>query len=157
VSFYLDASTILPFLVEEPSTETVQEFLRTAVAPLIVSEFAAQVGQIRRLPLPPGRLHAFGVGDAVGAPSTVSATRSPNVARTTARRRSPQTYSLDDVMQQAGDGLILVAAMVEDERTNPREVREVGDVCASAKLAVVVCSSRRAALAAHSTRPQIGG
>jgi hypothetical protein len=48
------------------------------------------------------------------------------------------TAILDHVMQQAGDGLILVAAIVEDERADPQEVREVGDVRALAQLAVVV-------------------
>ena len=40
-------------------------------------------------------------------------------------------------MQQAGDGLILVAAIVEDEGADPQEVREIGDVRALATLAVV--------------------
>jgi hypothetical protein len=55
-----------------------------------------------------------------------------------ARCCSPQSYSLDDVMQQAGDGLVLVAAIFEDERADPQQAREVGDVRALAKLAIVV-------------------
>jgi predicted nucleic acid-binding protein len=41
VNLYLDASAILPFLIVEPSSETVLRFLVEADAPLGVSEFAA--------------------------------------------------------------------------------------------------------------------
>ena len=38
---YLDASAILPLLIEEPGSAAVDRFLATAAQPLIVSEFAA--------------------------------------------------------------------------------------------------------------------
>ncbi len=38
---YLDASAILPLLIEEPGSAAVDRFLVTAAQPLIVSEFAA--------------------------------------------------------------------------------------------------------------------
>lgn len=41
MSLYLDASAILPYLVEEQFSETVQDFLRNAAEPPFVSEFAA--------------------------------------------------------------------------------------------------------------------
>lgn len=41
MSLYLDASAILPFLIVEPSSETVMRFLGEADGPLAVSEFAA--------------------------------------------------------------------------------------------------------------------
>jgi hypothetical protein len=79
----------------------------------------AQVGQIRLLPLPPGRLAAFAVGDAVG-------TALDDVGDARAERGAHDgavllTTILDHVMQQAGDGLILIAAIVEDECADPQE------------------------------------
>ena len=41
MSFYLDASAILPIFVYEPSSQIVQSFLSAADQPLIVNEFAA--------------------------------------------------------------------------------------------------------------------
>jgi predicted nucleic acid-binding protein len=41
VSVYLDASVILPMLLEEPASEAVDAFLLACDEPLIVSEFAA--------------------------------------------------------------------------------------------------------------------
>lgn len=41
MSFYLDASAILPILVDESSSQTLQNFLLVADRPLVVNEFAA--------------------------------------------------------------------------------------------------------------------
>jgi predicted nucleic acid-binding protein len=38
---YLDASALLPMLIEEPGSVTVDEFIAKASAPLVISEFAA--------------------------------------------------------------------------------------------------------------------
>ncbi len=79
----------------------------------------AQVGQIRRLPPQQG---AF-TPSLSGTPSVqvLDDIGDARAERGAHEGAATLTAILDHVMQQAGDGLILIAAMVEDERADPQE------------------------------------
>ena len=87
-------------------------------------------------------------------PSTIAATRSPKRSRISSRVLGAALV-LDGVVQQCRDGFVLVSAVLDHDRCDGEQVRDIGDVGApSPLLAVQLCGENKSVFktAAHRYR-----